>query len=123
MSNLFTLTGLSDVAGLCDPGFFCPNGSSSPTENVCTMGYYCPLGECWCNSGKISSFLLLEKMETTQNWTLEIKQSFKFINMNKQKVVIRVISMLSSVLGYLCSLFEGRWPLLVEMVAVFVGSL
>ena len=47
---MFTLTGLSDVAGLCDPGFFCPNGSSSPTENVCTMGYYCPLGECWYNS-------------------------------------------------------------------------
>ena len=36
--------GLIAVVGQCEPGHYCPEGSSSPTELLCPMGYYCGLG-------------------------------------------------------------------------------
>eukprot|EP00455_Lapot_gusevi_P054678 TRINITY_DN880_c0_g1_i2.p1 TRINITY_DN880_c0_g1~~TRINITY_DN880_c0_g1_i2.p1 ORF type:complete len:891 (+),score=349.38 TRINITY_DN880_c0_g1_i2:33-2675(+) len=28
--------------GACSPGYFCPNGSTSATQQICPLGYYCP---------------------------------------------------------------------------------
>lgn len=36
--------GLITVSGLCQAGHFCPNGSSSATQNVCPLSHYCPEG-------------------------------------------------------------------------------
>lgn len=34
---------MTEVAGPCDPGYYCPEGSRQDDEIVCTVGYYCPL--------------------------------------------------------------------------------
>ena len=28
----------------CDPGWYCPTGSSSPREIDCPLGFFCPVG-------------------------------------------------------------------------------
>ena len=34
-------TGLVNPAGDCQPGYYCPVGSSSPTQILCPEGYFC----------------------------------------------------------------------------------
>ena len=48
--------GLALPTGLCDPGYYCPEGQnvSSPVPYVCTPGHHCPTGspaEVPCSPG------------------------------------------------------------------------
>lgn len=56
-------TGLSDVTGQCDAGYYCTSGSNTKTPpntsetkfNICRAGNYCPTGSPYqipCDPGK-----------------------------------------------------------------------
>ncbi|CAM9203414.1 unnamed protein product, partial [Phaeothamnion confervicola] len=38
---------LGAIDGICCGGYYCPEGSTSPTERACGLGNYCPPGSGW----------------------------------------------------------------------------
>ena len=79
----------SSCSGICDPGYYCPTGSSSPQEHECGgVGHYCPAGSSAPSTADRGFFTagftipLLHHEETSSggNWSSRLQLVFPILS-------------------------------------------